>query len=262
MQALEPKQRQPNERQFKLVALVVALLILAISSIAILAFVLHRTTLDKATLEIQVRNSEVEKGKAELDRQNIEQKTKLAIARAHQAEALVGVRAVTNACGQLLQSLKVLEDEVSVLRTNKEGQLVARQLDLLEAAKRFYERDLRALPQRVLILSKLEGARELERQLVGADGTTFEPSADFIGSIQADMTWADQEALRISRARVDIVGLIVAAQHRLPPQGWDGKFVALGTAIAGYDAALRQRWIDAKAREPKLIVETRSNAVK
>lgn len=207
-----------------------------------IAFVLHRTTVDKATLKIQVHNFELEKAKAELDRQKTEQKAKVAVAQTHRGEALVHLQTLTNDYGKVLKCLEGLENEASALRTNREGQLVARQPVLLDAAKRFYERNLGAMPQqRSLIFSKLESARILARQLVDAEGSTFEPSEDFMSNIQAGMTWAGLEMVKIQNARVDLVGLIVDGQRRLPPQGWNGQFMTLDAALAGYDAALRRR---------------------
>ena len=248
-QSLEPKSNEPKRRGIPIWAALTALLVLAVTSIAILAFVLHRTTSDKSRLEKQTQALELEKGKAEIDRQKAAEEAKLAIARTRQTDALAQVRIATNACAALLQNLQEVEKDASALRTSDAGRQIARHPDLVILARRLYEVDLRELPQKSLVISKLEGVRRLESQLVAAAGTSFEPDASFVGTAQSDMIWANQEASKVQRARSLIATLAEEGKIKIPPQGSTEKSVTLETAIANLaqsEVAARQREITEK----------------
>ncbi len=263
-QSLEPRSNEPKRRDVPIWAAFTTLLVLAVTSIAVLAFVLHRTTSDKTRLEKQKQALELEKGKAEIDRQKAVEQGKLAIARTRQTDSLAQVRIATNACAVLLQNLQEFEKDAAALRTSDAGRQVAKHPDLVILARRLYEVDLRELPQKALVISKLEGVRRLESQLVAAAGTSFEPDASFVGTAQADMIWANQEASKVQRARSLIATLAEEAKIKIPPQDAAGKSVTLEAAIANLaqnEVAARQRVITAKTEEAKTLATTTVAAV-
>lgn len=248
---LEPKKRK--RQGIPLWAALAALLILAVSSIAVLAYVLNKATNDKARLEKQAQAWELEKGKVEIDRQKATEQAKLAVARTRQTDALSQVRVATNACGQLLLNLAEFDREAAALRTSDAGRQVARFPDLVTLARRLYEVDMRDLPKQPMVISKLEGERRLESQLVAAAGTGFEPDSALTSTAQTDTIWANQEASKVQRARALVATLIDESNIKLPPADSAGPSITLADAMS----TLGRR--EAVARQ-QLIVEKTSAA--
>lgn len=246
MEPIELVPKKQVRRGIPLWAALAALLLLAVASIAILGLVLHQATNDKARLEKQAREWELEKARVEIDRQKAAEQAKLAVAHTRQTEALSLVRVATNACGQLLAGLGELGKEAAALQTNDAGRQVARHPDLIALARRLYEVDLRELPQPAVVISKLEGERRLESQLVAAAGTGFEPDATLTSTAQTDTLWANQEAGKVQRARSLLATLVEESRIKLPPAGSSGPGVTLADAMAALargEAASRQRLI-------------------
>ena len=248
---LEPKKRK--RQGIPLWAALAALLILAVSSIAVLAYVLNKATNDKARLEKQAQAWELEKGKVEIDRQKATEQAKLAVARTRQTDALSQVRVATNACGQLLLNLTEFDREAAALRTSDAGRQVARFPDLVTLARRLYEVDMRDLPKQPMVISKLEGERRLESQLVAAAGTGFEPDSALTSTAQTDTIWANQESSKVQRARALVATLIDESKIKLPPADSAGPSITLADAMS----TLGRR--EAVARQ-QLIVEKTSAA--
>ena len=247
---LEPKKRK--RQGIPLWAALAALLILAVSSIAVLAYVLNKATNDKARLEKQAQAWELEKAKVEIDRQKATEQAKLAVARTRQTDALSQVRVATNACGQLLLNLAEFEKEAAALRTSDAGRQVARFPDLVTLARRLYEVDMRDLPKQPMVISKLEGERRLESQLVVAAGTGFEPDSALTSTAQTDTIWANQESSKVQRARALVATLIDESKIKLPPADSAGPSVTLADAMSNLGrrvAAARQRTITEKTDE-------------
>jgi hypothetical protein len=253
---MEPIELVPKNSQrqgIPLWAALAALLVLAVSSIAVLAYVLNKATNDKARLEKQAQNWELEKAKVEIDRQKATEQAKLAVARTRQTDALSQVRVATNACGQLLLSLAEFEREAAALRTSDAGRQVARHPDLVTLARRLYEVDMRDLPKQPMVISKLEGERRLESQIVAAAGTGFEPDSALTSTAQTDTIWANQEASKVQRARALVATLIDESRIKLPPADSAGPSITLA------DAMLTLSRREAVARQ-QLIVEKTSAA--
>ena len=209
-----------------------ALLVLAMVIIGTLVFFSYRSTNEKARLERQAEAWKLEQAKVEIDRQKAQEQAKLAIALTRQTDALSQIRVATNACGQLLLNLTELEGEAATLRSSDAGRRVARFPDLVAMAKRFYEVDMRDLPAQSVVISKLEGERLLEHQLMAASGTTFEPDAAVTSAVQTDMRWINQESQKVQVARALVARLIEAAKFKVPPADSTVVSLTLDGAIA------------------------------
>ena len=253
METIELEPKKGKRKGIPLWAALAALLVLAVSSIAVLAFVLNKATNDKARLEKQAQAWELEKAKVEIDRQKATEQAKLAVARGRQTDALSQVRVATNACGQLLLNLAEFEREAAALRTSDAGRQVARFPELVTLARRLYEVDMRDLPKQSMVISKLEGERRLESQLVAAAGTGFEPDSALTSTAQTDTIWANQESSKVQRARALVATLIDESKIKLPPAG------STGPSITLIDAMLAISRREAVARQ-QLIVEKTSAA--
>lgn len=231
MEPIELVPKKARRQGIPLWAALAALLILAVSSIVVLAYVLNKATNDKARLEKQAQAWELEKAKVEIDRQKAAEQAKLAVARTRQTDALSQVRVATNACGQLLLNLVEFEREAAALRTSDAGRQVARFPDLVNLARRLYELDMRDLPKQSSVISKLEGERRLESQLVAAAGTGFEPDSALTSTAQADTIWANQEASKVQRARALVATLVDESKIKLAP-AVSGPSITLADAMS------------------------------
>ena len=246
---MNPQPDQSDSRGMPLWFTLAALLVLAVISIGVLAFVLRRSADDKARLERQVQAWELEKGKAEIDRQKAAEQAKLALARTRQTEALSLVRVATNACGQLLADIREVQTEAAALRTSDAGRQVAKFPDLVVLAKRFYEAELRQLTPLDLAISKLEGERRLESQLVSASGTVFEPEVSLLATARADANWATLESSKVQRLHSVLGSLVEESKIKIPLADSAATSLTLEAAMLSLsrkEAANRQRLVTEK----------------
>ena len=252
---LEPKPSAPKPRGIPLWAALATLLGLAVVAAVVLVFLMRQATNDKAKLEGKMAAWQLEQGKSEIAKQKAEEQAKLALARTRQTDALAQVRLATNVCGQLLQSLQDLDRDATALRTSDAGKQVARFPDLVVLARRLYDADLRGVTPQTQAISKLEGERRLESQLVAAAGTAFEPDGTFLTTAQSDTIWANQELAKVQQVRSLLTTLSSDAKIKVPSSGSTGT-VTLEDAITALnqsDAAARQRVIVAKTSDATAV---------
>ena len=244
----------PSKRGIPIWGALLFLLVIMFVSLGALGFVLYRTASEKAKLEKQMLAWEAEKAKGEIDRQKAAEEAKLAMARARQVECLAQVRNATNALARLLRDLDFAKDQSSLLRTNDLGRKIAQYPDLLVLARRLYETDLPELPQREVVIAKLEGERRFEQQLVSAAGTAYEPDASFLSTAQADAVWGIQEGAKVDRARAVIITLTEEVRVKVSPPSSPGSELSLQEAIADFskkEIVLRQRILANNEAEAK-----------
>ena len=248
---LKPRPETPKPRGIPLWAALAALLGLAVVGGVVLVFLMRQATNDKAKLEAKMAAWQLEQGKVEIAKQKAEEQAKLAFARSRQTDVLAQVRLTTNVCGQLLQGLQDLDRDATALRTSDTGKQAARFPDLVVLARRLYDVDLKAVASQATAISKLEGERRLENQLVTAAGTTFEPDATFANTALADTIWANQELAKVQQIRSVLTTLTTDAKVKIPPSDSTGS-ITLEAAIAALnqsDAAARERVIVAKTTD-------------
>ena len=248
---LKPRPETPKPRGIPLWAALAALLGLAVVGGVVLVFLMRQATNDKAKLEAKMAAWQLEQGKTEIAKQKAEEQAKLAVARSRQTDALAQVRLATNVVGQLLQGLQDLDRDATALRTSDTGKQAARFPDLIVLARRLYDVDLKAVASQATAISKLEGERRLENQIVTAAGTAFEPDATFATTAQSDSMWANQEIAKVQQIRSVLTTLATEAKVKIPPSDSTGS-VTLEAAIAALnqsEAAARERVIVAKTKD-------------
>ena len=248
---LKPLPETPKPRGIPMWVALAALLGLAVVGGVVLVVIMRQATNDKAKLEAKTAAWQLEQGKVEIAKQKAEEQAKLAFARSRQTDALAQVRLATNVCGQLLQGLQDLDRDVTALRTSDAGKQAARFPDLVVLARRLYDVDLKAVTPQAAAISKLEGERRLDNQLVTAAGTAFEPDATFGTTAQSDTLWASQEIAKVQQIRSVLTAIITDAKVKIPPADSSGS-VTLDAAIAALnqsDAAARERVVVAKTRD-------------
>ncbi|MBI5386443.1 MAG: hypothetical protein HZA90_17365 [Verrucomicrobia bacterium] len=144
----------------------------------------------------------------ELTQKEAAQAGQLAQARNRQNAVLAQARHATNLLGQLLHSAERLTTEASALRTNEAGTKIAPHADLVDRAARLYDTELRRLPSVGELRGKLENARRIEQQMLGALGTTYEPDPDFAAALQTDLLWSGPEWRQVEESQALLTALV------------------------------------------------------
>ena len=184
----------------------IILLVIAIVGVASLAGIFYYTRSDKAKLERQIAAMETKQAEAKLQEKKAADDSKLALARNRQDEVLAQVRNATNVLFQLLAEAKALASDSAALKTNDAGRQIALHPDLVAQARRLYETEIPGVVAVDEIVTRLEGVRRVEQQILGAAGTTFEPGAELLVTAQNGGLWADPEKRKASQARTLLAG--------------------------------------------------------
>lgn len=183
-------------------------LVLAILVVAGLAAALYyvrgeqRKTQEKlAALELQTKKAEVErKAGAEKDRR--------VRAENSQQDLLRQARAATNSLENLLAEIKELNAGATALRSNEDGKRVALHPELIERARVFYEVQLRDAPAAADVITRLEGARRIEQQVLSQQGTAYEPAPDLVESARTVAANAEQDRGKVAQLRAYLTALV------------------------------------------------------
>lgn len=264
MQTSEPKNGTPKPQGIPVRTVLIIALVLAVLSIGALGFVLYRATNAKAKLEREAQAWEAQKKQADiesqkaaeqlrLDQERAANEAKLALARSRQSECLLLVRNATNALWNLREDLERVTTEAAALRTNEAGRGIARFPELVVLARRLYESEVSGLPQPQVVITRLEGERRFEQQLMSAAGTAYEPDPNFVRTAQADAIWAAQESGKVERAATLIATLIQESKVKIPTDtaADPGSLEAAIGAVIQNEAALRQRLITEQTAEAR-----------
>lgn len=184
-------------------------------------------------LRLMKQQEETEKARlqAELDRKKAEDDAKKTLARSRQEEALVVVRNATNSLEKLLGSMHQMATDAASFRTNDLGRKLAAFPDLVGQARHLFGTEFRSLPTENEAITRLEGTRRLELDLVSKLGGTYEPGADLLSANHATIAWAEEAQRRVSLAQTSLAALITEARVK----------VTSGTSPVGsLDEAIRQ----------------------
>ena len=168
----------------------------------------YRWKAEQARTRRQWEEVEAKQQRLELTQKQTAQAGQLAQARNRQNAVLAQARSATNLLGHLLHSAERLTTEASALRTNEAGSKIAPHADLVGRAARLYDTELRRLPPVGEIRSKLENARRIEQQMLGALGTTYEPDPDFAAALQTDLLWSGPELRQVEERQALLTALV------------------------------------------------------
>lgn len=199
-------------------------------------------------MKAKVAAAEAARIRAQLAAARSDEQARLALARNRQDEVLAHARQATNALARLLADTRQLNADALALKSSDAGRRVARQPDLVAAARRLYDTDLPALAAAPDLTQRLEAVRRVERQLADALGTTHLPEPELAVLSQNAAVWADQEARRVARLRDLLAVLIREGEVKLPP-------AATPAADLSLDQALRQLAEAESAQRQQVFVE-------
>ena len=232
----------------------VALLLLAVVAAAALGFFLYQARNAEAKLRREVQAQQVREAQNEANAKKAAEDAKLAMSRTRQEEVLAQARNATNVLERLLQEINQVNADATTLKTSQAGRLVALHPDLVAQARRLYEVDLPALAGTAEIITRLEGVRRIEQQLVAALGTTYQPAADLPVTAQTAAVWAEQERRRVSSAQALMAGLVQESKIKVPPTALSAQSLNLADAVAQLrqgESTQHQRTVVEKVGEAK-----------
>ena len=231
------------------------LLVLALIGIGSLVGVVYYTRSGNAQLQRQLAEVAEKQAQAELDKKKAAENEKLTLARNRQDEVLAHVRSATNILFQLLAETKALSADSTALKSNEAGKQVALHPDLVAQARRLYESEIPGVVSVDAVVTRLEGVRRVEQQIVGAAGTTFEPGADLLVTAQNSALWAEPEKRKATQARTLLAGLITESKVKVTGGAVTSGSPTLEEAIRRLnqsEVAARQEAIVKKTTEAKV----------
>lgn len=232
-----------------------ALLVLALIGVGSLVGVVYYLRSDKAKVERQLAELAAKQAQAEIDQKKAADNEKLTLARNRQDEVLAQVRSATNILFQLLAETKALATEAADLKSNEAGRKVALHPDLVAQARRLYESEIPGVVPVNEVVTRLEGVRRVEQQIIGAAGTTFEPGADLLVTAQNGALWAEPEKRKATQARTLLAGLVTESKVKVTGEALTANSPTLDEAIRRLnqsEIAARQAAIVKKTTEAKI----------
>ncbi len=232
-----------------------ALLVLALVGVGSLVGVIYYLRSDNAKVKRQFEELAAKQAQAEIDQKKAADNEKLTLARNRQDEVLAQVRSATNILFQLLAETKALTAEAAELKSNEAGRKVALHPDLVAQARRLYESEIPSVVPVNDVVTRLEGVRRVEQQIIGAAGTTFEPGADLLVTAQNGALWAEPEKRKATQARTLLAGLITESKVKVTGAALTDNSPNLEEAIRRLnqsEIAARQEAIVKKTTEAKI----------
>jgi hypothetical protein len=254
---LSPESPQPKPEPGGIpfpVALAVLLVLLVLVVAAIVGFWRYAHS-DKLKADRQTQAAQAKKVKDELADKQATQNARLALAQTHQTELLATTRAATNLLGRVLVEVTRLANDAASLRTNAPGRQVALFPALVAQARHYYDSDLRELAARETVVTKLEGARLIELQLVNASGTTYEPTPEEKSAVQGFKSWGEPALQKAAQLRSALTVLVSDSKVRVTEATVTPDSPTLETAMTKLDEteiAATQRNAAQKLDEAKL----------
>lgn len=231
------------------------LLVLALIGIGSLVGVVYYTRSSNAQLQRQIAEAAAKQAQAELDKKKAAEDEKLTLARNFQNEVLAQVRSTTNILFRLLAETRALSADSAALKVNVAGKQVALHPDLVAQARRLYESEIPGVVSVDDVVTRLEGVRRVEQQIVSAAGTTFEPGKDLLVSIHSSSFWAEEEKRKVTHAQTLLAGLISESNIKVTGGSVTPSSPSLEVAIRRLnesEIAARQEAIVKKTTEAKV----------
>jgi hypothetical protein len=142
-------------------------------------------------LELQQINLEIERKKAEIDRQLIEEKTKLLLVRHKQDVLLKQTRSARLTLEQLVSLRGYLRYGIACLKTNDLGRGVAMRANLIFQARRLFndETEIESILPPSTFDSHRSQLLKIEEHIVDQLGTAYDPEETLINSVQEESIW-------------------------------------------------------------------------
>lgn len=206
---------QPKARGLHVGIVLLACFLFLLAGAAFWYFSVRALTSEKAALARERERLTNQTERAELERAKAGEDAKLALARNRQDELLSQARNATNAIGQLRVSVENLKVRTETLKTSEEGRKLALHPDLVNQARRVYEKDIPGLPTIEQMNARLEGARRIEQQVRSNLGTAYEPEANLSIAAQSAAIWADQVQQAVLQSQTLLTALIQESEIKI-----------------------------------------------
>jgi len=105
---------------------------------------------------------------------------------------------------------------------------------LVERARVFYEVQLRDAPAAADVVTRLEGARRIEQQVLSQQGTAYEPTPDLIESARNAASSAEQDRGKVAQLRTYLAALVQESKIKYTE-------AKVGTASPTLEEAIKAR---------------------
>jgi len=138
----------------------------------------------------------------------------LALAKTHQDQALAEIRATTNVLERLLAAVTDIATASEIL-TNSDGKLAAQYPTLVGSARHLFDADVKTVVDRDRVITRLEGIRRLQQQLITASGSAYEPAVDLLVTTKEASSWADERLQVATQVRDRIATLAREARIKV-----------------------------------------------
>ena len=146
---------------------------------------------------------------AELDRKRAESEAAITVAKVRQNEVLRTIRKTTTCLSNVITGCDVAAGELTALRANDTGRIIARFQDLVVQAARLYKMQTEEVASKEELIKRIEDARRFEFQLMDQAGTPYIPSEEFLESVDSALSFAFAQ-----KGIVDSLTLYIATLKR------------------------------------------------
>ena len=151
--------------------------VVLLAAVVLLGIGYYRNFGEKAKAERKLQEIEAKQQQVKLEQTNAALDATITFAQNKQAELLQTVRNATNSITDLLNVVIRLESEMTDLKSNDAGRGLSPFPDLVAQAKKLYEDVAKDVPPVSEVVTRLEGARRIEQQLLASKGTAYAPDA-------------------------------------------------------------------------------------
>jgi hypothetical protein len=261
---LQQNGRKPGGMPYYVILLVT--LVSALVMIGVLGFIVYYLHSDKKIIERKLAALETQKQREELEQKTGAENSKLTLAHNVQEDVLAQIRAATNILTKLLVDSDQLQEEAAALRTNDLGRGVALHPDLVPLARRFYQSELREIPPREEVITRLQAVRRIEQQLLPHRGTAFNPPPDVVVAARNATSWGEQGQLKLAQVRQSLNALVQESKIKVTSARLTPTSVTLDTAVTRLneqEANMRLRYQEQKAdetRAEKIVADAQREA--
>ena len=231
-------------------AALLILFLLVVSGFAALWYYVHSGRIEWGR---RLAQAEAEKARVELASKEAAQRGALVLAKTRQEATLSQVHVATNALARLLSEATKLQSDAASLKTNDAGRLVGLFPALAGQARHFYDTDLRDLVPRDEIVTRLEGVRRIEQQLIDSGGTTYEPTPELALTVSNSTAWTEPAWQKVVQLRQILATLVQESKVKVTD-------ATVTPASPALEAAMAQVSQNETASGLRLAAETTSNA--
>ena len=275
MNAIEPIERTQSSKGVPIWLALSLCLLLAVLGLAALGFLLYSSNSEIRKLKQAAEAQKVKEDAQQLEKRKGQSEAKLVLAENQQQKVLAQIGKATTNLTQLLAECDAVRAAAAALRTNEAGRKVALHPSLVNLARRFYENSLTLVPPESEIVTQLENARRMGRQVQDNLGKAYEPPADFVEASQQAAAWSDVRQSQVKQVRQALDSLVRESEIKFTRATVTPESPTLADAIAQLNereaagalvqtdqtvSAARTNVLTAKAEADAQAMKTRAEA--